>query len=143
MLWLEQKQPGKWKPDMPALPAPGFAKHPDHTVAIAPQGGVLRAMLEGQEIACGIGALRLSERGYPERFYFPREDVDASRLVESGHTTYCPFKGTARYWHLKRADGEIEENAAWAYDDPFLECASIAGFVAFYSDKVTYEGDGR
>lgn len=127
---------------MPARPAPGCAKHPDHMIAIALQDGVFRAVLEGQEIARSIGTLRLAEDGYPERLYFPREDVDASRLVESDHTTYCPFKGTARYWHLKRANGEIEKNAAWAYDDPFLECASIAGFIAFYSDQVTYEVGG-
>lgn len=128
---------------MPAHPAPGFAKHPDHTVAIAPHDGALRAVMEGHEIARSAGVLRLSERGDPERFYFPREDVDAARLVESDHSSYCPFKGSARYWHLRRAGGEIEENAAWAYDNPFLECASIAGLVAFYSDKVTHEGEGR
>lgn len=124
---------------MTPQPAPGYLKHPDHSIVIAPQNGVLSALMEGQEIARSAGALRLAEVGYPERFYFPREDVGASRLVESDHSSYCPFKGTARYWHLRRADGGLEENAAWAYDTPFLESEAIAGFIAFYSDKVSYK----
>jgi uncharacterized protein (DUF427 family) len=63
--------------------------------------------------------------------YFPRESVDASCLVESGHTTVFGWKGTANYFSLT-VDGQLNENAAWYYAEPKDAAAEIAGRLAFW-----------
>ncbi|MCX6393616.1 MAG: DUF427 domain-containing protein [Solirubrobacterales bacterium] len=70
--------------------------------------------------------------------YFPRESVDSSCLVESGHTTVCGWKGTANYFSLS-VDGQVNEDAAWYYAEPKEAAAEIAGHLAFWKG-VTVEG---
>ncbi|CAH2926836.1 MAG: Sensory histidine kinase QseC [uncultured Paraburkholderia sp.] len=77
----------------------------------------------------------LSETGLPDVFYFPREDVNMARLERSTHSTHCPFKGDASYFHLRTEDGLIE-NAVWSYETPFEQAARIKGYLAFYSSRV-------
>jgi hypothetical protein len=54
-------------------------------------------------------------------------------LVPSERRTFCPFKGTASYWHLDLPDGRIE-NGAFSYETPFEQVAEIAGHIAFLDD---------
>jgi uncharacterized protein (DUF427 family) len=89
----------------------------------------------GITIARSRDALELSESGYPPVIYVPRQDVTFDMLEASDKTTYCPFKGRARYWSIHVDDAFIE-NAVWGYDQPYDEVASIQDHVAFYLDKV-------
>lgn len=63
--------------------------------------------------------------------YFPRESADEAYLVESDHTSVCPWKGTARYFHLE-VDGARNENAVWSYPEPREAAAEIRGRLAFW-----------
>ena len=63
--------------------------------------------------------------------YFPRTSVNDEYIVESTHTSGCPWKGTANYLSLK-VNGETNENAAWFYSEPKEAAAQIAGRVAFW-----------
>ena len=63
--------------------------------------------------------------------YFPRTSVNDEYIVESAHTSGCPWKGTANYLSLK-VNGETNENAAWFYAEPKEAAAQIAGRVAFW-----------
>ncbi len=63
--------------------------------------------------------------------YFPRDAVDPSVLVESSHTSVCPWKGTASYFSLN-VGGETNENAAWYYPDPKDAAKEIKDRVAFW-----------
>lgn len=63
--------------------------------------------------------------------YFPLEALDASVIEASDHSSYCPWKGTAAYYHLT-VDGERNENAAWYYAEPLEAAAQIRGRVAFW-----------
>ena len=63
--------------------------------------------------------------------YFPLDAVNDSCLRPSDHTSYCPWKGTAHYYHLE-VNGERNENAAWYYPKPFDAAAQIKGRVAFW-----------
>jgi uncharacterized protein (DUF427 family) len=116
-------------------PAPGFRKHPGHVVTLAEGGTALAASLDGVEIARTDRAITLTETGYPPRFYIPIEDVAEGVLTPTGHSTYCPFKGRARYWTVE-AGGRRADNAAWAYDAPYDEVARLKGRVAFTDDHV-------
>jgi len=63
--------------------------------------------------------------------YFPRGAVKADLLSPSGHTSFCPWKGTASYYSLQ-VDGQTNENAVWYYPDPKDAAAEIKDRLAFW-----------
>ena len=63
--------------------------------------------------------------------YFSRADVDFRYLEESDHTSYCPWKGTARYWDVVVA-GARNPNAAWSYDEPMDGATAVTQRIAFW-----------
>jgi len=63
--------------------------------------------------------------------YFPLSDVSEEFLRDSDHTSACPWKGTARYYHLE-VDGQTNANAAWYYPEPKPAASEIAGRIAFW-----------
>ncbi len=109
-------------------------KHPDHTIVIAATGDSRLALLGDVELARSDGALLLSEAGYPPVVYFPPGDVRTEALVPSETRSHCPFKGDASYWAVE-IDGELVD-VAWYYPRTFDEVDAIAGFIAFYADRV-------
>lgn len=62
-----------------------------------------RLDVDGKLLAESTRALELRERGYPPRYYFPREDMLLDLLALFETTTNCPFKGSTVYFSL----GEI------------------------------------
>ena len=56
-------------------------------------------------------------------------------LTRTAHSTHCPYKGEASYWTVEAA-GRTAENAVWSYEHPIPEMAGIAGYVAFYRDRM-------
>lgn len=117
-------------------PAPGFARNPEHRIDVTPAGAHVRALLDGTVLADSQDSLLLQEGGYPPIHYFPRADIRMDLLTRTDHHTHCPFKGEATYWSAKG-----EANIAWSYDAPYDETRVIAGYVAFYPDRVTIESD--
>jgi uncharacterized protein (DUF427 family) len=63
--------------------------------------------------------------------YFPAESVNKQYLRSSSHTSVCPWKGTAHYFHLE-VGGLRNDDAAWYYPDPKPAAAQIAGHIAFW-----------
>jgi uncharacterized protein (DUF427 family) len=106
-----------------------------HTIVIRDNGHRVRVIHGGVTMADTQAALTLSETGLADVFYFPREHVNMARLERSAHTSHCPFKGDASYFHLRTEDGVIE-NAVWSYEAPFEPVVRIKGYVAFYASRV-------
>ena len=107
----------------------------DHPITVQPTHGRVTVRWNGQIIADTTRALTLEEAGFASVQYIPREDVEAGLLEPSPHVTYCPYKGDATYYTLK-APGQRTLNAVWTYQEPFEAVASIAGYLAFYPDRV-------
>lgn len=63
--------------------------------------------------------------------YFPPDSLKEPHFRSTGHSTVCPWKGTASYYTVEVA-GELAENAAWTYRDPKPKAEHIREFVAFY-----------
>jgi len=63
--------------------------------------------------------------------YFPADSVERGFLKTSSHTSVCPWKGTAHYYHVE-VDGMKNENAAWYYPDPKPAAAQIKDRIAFW-----------
>ncbi len=114
-----------------ANPAPGVAKHPDHTLSVEPVGKTLTVEADGQILGSTSRGLILREANYPPVYYVPRDCIAAEHLAANEFSTYCPFKGTASYYDLK-VGGKTHHNGLWYYPDPYDEVSEIRDFVAFY-----------
>lgn len=62
--------------------------------------------------------------------YFPADALRREFFASSDHTSICPWKGKASYYHVV-VDGRQNTDAAWYYPAPKAEAAKIAGRVAF------------
>jgi uncharacterized protein (DUF427 family) len=83
-------------------------------------------------------ALVLREDGYSPVYYLPREDVAMEFLDRSDRVTHCPHKGDAAHFHIVGVSGSIE-NAAWSYESPKPGAEAIAGYLAFYPERLAIE----
>lgn len=63
--------------------------------------------------------------------YFPESAVQMELLKPSNHTSACPWKGLAHYFHLE-VDGMRNENAAWYYPNPKPAAEQVTGRIAFW-----------
>ena len=63
--------------------------------------------------------------------YFPADAVKKEFFKPSTHTSECPWKGTAHYYHLE-VDRIINENADWNYPHPKPAAAEIKDRIAFW-----------
>jgi uncharacterized protein (DUF427 family) len=121
-------------------PAPGFVSRPDHRVDLLLEGRRVKVVFGGVTIADSGAALRVEETGHGPVHYLPEKDVRLDLMRPTEHHTRCPFKGEASYWTIEvRAEaGSIRrsENAVWAYPSPYDEASRLAGYYAFYPNRV-------
>lgn len=109
----------------------------DH-IKIRPANGTWTVRAGGAVLAETKAALELIEGDYPPVIYFPREDFAQAFLDPSDTTSSCPYKGTATYYTIIAKSGPIKD-AAWSYDTPIAGMEQIAGYLAFYTNKVSVE----
>lgn len=107
--------------------------------------GRVRVELAGVVLGDSDRALRVLETSHPPTIYLPPEDVRMELLVASrARSTWCEFKGTARY-----LDAEIDEHryaaVAWTYLEPVPAYERLTRHVAFYPSRVdgAWIGDER
>ena len=63
--------------------------------------------------------------------YFPAASLQREFFTPSSHTTICPWKGEASYYHVQ-AGGKANRDAAWYSPSPKAAAADIFGRVAFW-----------
>lgn len=117
-------------------------RDPYHRVDVLPTDRQVRVSLDGQLLAESTRAMALFESNLPPRWYLLREDVVAE-LVPTDTVTRCPYKGTAGYYSVRLANGELEKDLLWFYEEPFDEVRGIEGLVCFFNERVDLELDGE
>ncbi len=96
----------------------------------------LRVEHGGRTIADAPGGWRILETSHPPVYYLAPESVPAGLLRANGRTSFCEFKGTARYWDLVLDDGAIVRDIGWSYPLPAPAYSALANHLAFYASRV-------
>ncbi len=102
---------------------------------VEPTTSRIRVVHRGITLADTTAAHRVLETSQPPAYYLPPDDVALDRLEPSTTRTFCEWKGTASYFHL-RLDDELVPDVAWTYPDPTPGFTAITGHLAFYAQKV-------
>lgn len=124
-----------------SLGASAAAKRsPDHRIDISGAGKTWVATLGDLALARSERALLLTESGFSPVIYFPPDDVHTRDLIASETRSHCPFKGDASYLAAD-VDGK-RVDVAWYYPRTFDEVSEIAGFIAFYVNRVVVRPAG-
>lgn len=87
-------------------------------------------------------ALRVLETSHPPTWYLPRATFREGSLRPADGTSFCEFKGLARYLDVVVGD-RVAERAAWYYPDPTAGFEPLRDHVALYPaamDRVTVDG---
>ncbi|MFM8304480.1 MAG: DUF427 domain-containing protein [Actinomycetota bacterium] len=103
--------------------------------ALEPVDAHLVVVLGGVTVADTHGAYRVLETSHPPNYYLPPGDVQPGALVPADGSSFCEWKGRARYYTVRGGD-RIEEHAAWSYDAPSPRFVPITGYVAFYAGRM-------
>ncbi len=117
------------------------ARDPYTRIDILPSSRPVRVVIGGETVAESNNPRILHESGLPPRYYLPKSDVRFDLLTPTSTSTACPYKGVARYWTVS-VNGDAHDDVVWGYDEPLPESAGIAGYVAFYNEKVDIYVDG-
>ena len=95
----------------------------------------IRVELGGKIIADTRRALRMLETSHPPVYYIPPEDVRMDCLQTEAGSSFCEWKGQARYFSVVVGNTKVQR-AAWAYPNPVPAYAQIKDHVAFYAEKM-------
>ncbi|MGZ4693157.1 MAG: DUF427 domain-containing protein [Acidimicrobiales bacterium] len=117
----------------------GYVDRPDYRVDILRRRNRVTARLGPTVLAQSSACLVVDEQDHGLVVYFPRADVDVELHLSERHTT-CPFKGTATYWSVDDPGGAgAGTDVAWSYESPFPQVGELAGYIAFFQDRVQVE----
>lgn len=98
----------------------------------------------GETIASTPGAWRVLETFHPPSYYIdPDAFVPGALLAGSARSSFCEWKGRARYWTISAGSRQAVE-AGWSYPDPTAGFADLADCVAVYCavmDHCTVAGE--
>ncbi len=121
-------------------PATGIAAngHPRESVwdyprppRVEPLDRRVRVALGGETIVDVPGALRVLETAGAPTVYVPLAAVREGSLVPVPGSSFCEWKGAARYWDVV-AGGATASRAAWGYPEPSEAFTMLRDLVSFY-----------
>lgn len=126
---------------MPAMqriePGPGQESVWDYPrpPRLEPSSKHIQAVFNGVVVADSRRAMRVLETSHPPVYYIPPEDVTLAYFAPAGRSSYCEFKGKARYYTLtvgERAAADV----AWYYPDPSRGFEHIKNYIALYPGRM-------
>jgi uncharacterized protein (DUF427 family) len=118
----------------------GHPKNPYHRVDCLRSRRHLRVEAAGVVLVDTTDTLAVYETALEPRLYVDPGLVRPGVLEPSQTRTYCPYKGTARYWSA-RVGGTVLPDVAWSYQDPLPESAALAGRLSFDPARVGVHHD--
>ena len=95
----------------------------------------VQVFFAGVEIASTDRAFRVLETSHPPVFYIPPADVRMELMTQGSGSSFCEYKGAARYYDLSVGERTVA-NAAWYYPRPSQGYEVIRDQLAFYPGRV-------
>lgn len=95
----------------------------------------IRVVFNGVTVAETRRAKRVLETSHPPVYYIPPEDARMEYFTPTQHSSFCEYKGSARYYRLVVGD-KAADNAAWYYPDPTPGYQALRGYLAIYPSRV-------
>jgi uncharacterized protein (DUF427 family) len=96
----------------------------------------VRLELGGELIADSTRALRVLETSHPPTIYLPPDDVRGDLLgASAARSTWCEFKGAARYFDATVGERRVHA-VAWSFADPTAGYEALRDHLAFYPGRV-------
>ncbi len=140
MMWQHR---GQRRPSFAIEPGPDQESVWDYPrpPVVRPDARSVRVLANGLLIAETRSALRVLETASPPTFYLRARDVDRSVLSVTSATSYCEWKGRARYFSL--ATDPSGTPVAWQYPQPSAAFSALADCYAFYPSRVACFVDGE
>lgn len=105
--------------------------------------GEITVELGGEVIAATRQAWRVLETSHPPTYYLPRSAFRDGVLRPAPGSSWCEWKGRARYFDLVTAD-RVARRAAWNYPDPSPGFEAISDALAVMAadvDRCTVNGE--
>ena len=117
-----------------AFPRPAIAERSDAHIVITHRGVV---------VADTRASVRTLETSHPPSYYIPVEDVRPGLLQPAEGSSFCEWKGAARYWDVVIGDTVLSQ-VGWSYPTPTPPFAILRDHVAFYAapfDRCSVDGE--
>ncbi len=102
---------------------------------LEPTSERVEVIFNGQLIAQSRSCYRVLETSHPPVYYIAPADIQLQYLQPSQRTSFCEFKGSARYWTIQ-VGSQTAVDAAWSYPDPSPEFLPIRDYIAFYPGRM-------
>lgn len=121
----------------PLVPSPGQESVWDYPrpPRVEPVAERVTIHLGGELVADTRDAVRVLETSHPPVYYLPIADFIDGSLSDAPGSSFCEFKGAARYLDV-RGGGLVAGGAAWNYPDPARGFEMLAGRVAVYAGQM-------
>ena len=135
---------GQERPSFAQTPHPGQESIWDYPRPPRVERDRRRVVVRAHErtVADSRATYRILETASPPTFYIPPKDIDFSLLRATATSSACEWKGIAQYWSLDFDDLHLEA-VAWAYPEPFPGFELMAGYLAFYPNRLECYADGE
>jgi len=117
----------------PEKPGPGQESVWDYPrpPRLEPAGVHITVHFAGELIVDTRNALRMLETSHPPTYYLPPGDVAMDFLKPITKSSFCEWKGQARYFDIVAGDRRAEA-AAWSYPLPSKAFPELKDHLAFY-----------
>ncbi len=100
--------------------------------ALQPVAAPIRIVFGGSTVADTRAAFRVLETSHPPVYYLPRDAFADGVLEPASGTSFCEWKGLARYWSLRHG-GRFAERVAWSYPEPTADFLALRDHLAVYA----------
>ena len=108
-----------------------------------PTNAHVRIIHRGTVLVDTRSSVRTLETSHPPTYYCPQSDILMPVLRPNTRTSFCEWKGNARYYDVIIGD-ECFADAAWGYPDPTSEFRILRNHIAFYAapfDRCSVDGE--
>lgn len=117
-----------------AYPRPAIAEPTDAHIRIEHRGRI---------IADTRASIRTLETSHPPSYYIPRDAIAPDVLRPGAGSSFCEWKGAARYWDVVVGDSVLA-GIGWSYSHPTAPFAVLRDHIAFYAapfDQCSVDGE--